>query len=55
MPQLEEIKFLLPDYIILSEGEILPGLGDCFIGPEHNFEELTKFETVYIKNMRKEI
>ena len=51
MPQLEEIKFLLPDYIILSEGEILPGLGDCFIGPEHNFEELTKFETVYIKNI----
>ena len=51
MPQLEEIKYLVPDYIILSEGEVLPGLANCYIGPEHDFQELTKFETVYIKNI----
>ena len=50
-PQLQDINFLLPDYIIISEGEILPGLAECFIGPEPNFENLVKFETVYIKNI----
>ena len=51
MPQLQEIKYLVPDYIILSEGEVLPGLANCYIGPEHDSQELTKFETVYIKNI----
>ena len=51
IPQLKEIDFLLPDYIILSEGEILPGLANCFIGPQPDFENLVEFETVYIKNI----
>ena len=50
-PPLKQINYLLPDYIILAEGEILPGLMNCAIGPEHNFEELVHFETVYIKNI----
>ena len=50
-PPLKQINYLLPDYIILAEGEILPGLMNCVIGPEHNFEELVHFETVYIKNI----
>ena len=49
--ELQDISFLLPDYIILSEGEVLPGLANCYIGPEHDFENLVKFETVYIKNI----
>ena len=48
---LKDINFLLPDYIILSEGEILPGLLNCVIGPKHNFVDLVQFETVYIKNI----
>ena len=51
MSELQDIYFLLPDYIILSEGEVLPGLANCLIGPEHDFENLVKFETVYIKNI----
>ena len=51
LPQLEELYFLLPDYVILSEGEILPGLVNSYIGPEPNFEDLKRFETVYIKNI----
>ena len=51
MSELQDINFLLPDYIILSEGEVLPGLANCLIGPEHDFENLVKFETVYIKNI----
>ena len=50
--ELKNINFLLPDYIILGEGEILPGLKNCLIGPKPNFEELVQFETVYIKNIR---
>ena len=45
MSELQDINFLLPDYIILSEGEVLPGLANCLIGPEHDFENLVKFET----------
>ena len=51
MPELNEINFLLPDYIILSEGEVLPGLTNCVIGPEPDFENIVKFETIYIKNI----
>ena len=50
-PPLKDINFLLPDYVILAEGEILPGLRDCLIGPKHNFVDLVHFETVYIKNI----
>jgi len=50
-PQLQDIDFLLPDYIILSEGEILPGLANSFITQEPDFETLTQFETIYIKNI----
>ena len=50
-PPLNNVNFLLPDYIILAEGEILPGLGDCFIKNNHNFEEVVKFENVFIKNI----
>ena len=42
MPQLEEINFLLPDYIIISEGEVLPGLANCYINQEPNFENLAQ-------------
>jgi hypothetical protein len=48
---LQNINFLLPDYIILSEGEVLPGLMNCVIGPKHNFIDTVHFETVYIKNI----
>ena len=51
-PPLKQINFLLPDYIILAQGETLPGLLNCIIVPEHNFEELVHFETVYIKNIK---
>ena len=51
MPQLQEINFLLPDYIIISEGEVLPGLANCYINQEPNFENLAQFETIYIKNI----
>ena len=48
---LQKINFLLPDYIILAEGEVLPGLMNCIIGPKHNFNDTVHFETVYIKNI----
>ena len=48
---LKNINFLLPDYVILAEGEILPGLMNCVIGPEHDFSRTIHFETVYIKNI----
>ena len=51
IPELKRVNYLLPDYIILSEGEVLPGLANCLIGPDHDFENLVKFETVYIKNI----
>ena len=49
-PELKTINFLLPDYIILAEGEVLPGLMNCVIGPKHNFVPI-HFETVYLKNI----
>ena len=50
-PILQDIDFLLPDYITLSEGEVLPGLANCYITQEPDFENLVKFETMYIKNI----
>ena len=50
-PDLNKINFLLPDYVILAEGEYLPGLRNCIIGPKHNFNDTVQFETVYIKNI----
>ena len=50
-PPLKNVNFLLPDYIILAEGEILPGLRDFEIKNEQNFDEIEKFENIYIKNI----
>ena len=49
--ELKNINFLLPDYVIIGEGEILPGLKNCIITDEPDFKELVQFETVYIKNI----
>ena len=50
-PDLKNINFLLPDYVILAQDECLPGLRNCIIGPNHNFVDTVQFETVYIKNI----
>ena len=57
-PQLEKINFLLPDYIIIGEGEQLPGILMRYLPKVPDFNEEIKtvvFENVYLKNVRIEI
>ena len=57
-PQLKKINFLLPDYIIIAEGEQLPGILMRFLPKVPDFNEEIKtvvFENVYLKNVKIEL
>ena len=54
-PQLEEINYLLPNYIVLAYNEPLPGLLLRYLPKDPNFNEEIKtviFEDIYLKNVQ---